>query len=135
MRGAEGSGGGSSVGLGRLLRRVPRRLPPPGRRQRAGRGKPVCLHRLDAARRPSTRSAWGALSTRAGLGGEPDPAASGSRWPKPPGAVRASRRDHACRPLHLGSVHLEKLWFLETASGFFVTGEGLGGWGVGRLQS
>lgn len=35
-------------------------------------------------------------------------------------------------PLHLGSVHLEKLWFLETASGFFVTGEGLRGWWGGE---
>lgn len=71
---------------------------PAGGLRRAG------LHRLDAARRPSTRCAWGALHPRRAAGPR-----SGRIWiplAHAARAVRAARRDHARRPLHLVSVHL-----------------------------
>lgn len=130
-------------GRRRLLGRVPRRLPPPGRRQRAS-GRRESRWRAGASRlaqvgrgagRPP-RGAWGAPRPSQAAG-PPPPSCSGRIWiplaiTAP--AVRAPRPDHACRPLHLGSVHLERDLFLEIATGSVRYRGGAGG-GTTKLQT
>lgn len=101
--------------------------------RRAGRGQPACTGWT--RRRPAPQGCVG------GAPPEPGCRAAGPPAPFRPHldlagyhrrAVRAPRPDHACRPLHLGSVHLEKHLFLEIATGSVRYRGGAGG---GRLQS
>lgn len=99
----------------------------------AGRGQPACTGWT--RRRPAPQGCVG--------GAPPEP---GCRTPRPRSGriwislattarvVRAPRPDHACRPLHLGSVHLEKDLFLEIATGSVRYRGGVEG-GTTKLQT
>lgn len=121
MRGGSGSwrGGDASSGVCHVAYRL--RVGDSGRRVggRAGGGQgPAGLHRLDAAQ-AGPSGVRGGRPARARLP-DPPPLRSGRIWiplATTAPAVRAPRPDHACRPLHLDSVHLERDLFLEIATG------------------
>lgn len=95
----------------------------------AGRGQPACTGWT--RRRPAPQGCLGGVLPEPGCR-TPRPC-SGRIWiplATTAPAVRAPRPDHACRPLHLGSVHLERDLFLEIATGSVRYREG-----GGRLQS
>lgn len=128
-------GGDASSGACHVAYRL--RAGDSGRRAggRAGGGQgPTGLHRLDAAQAGPS----GVRGGRPARAGPPDPPPrSGRIWislATTARAVRAPRPDHACRPLHLGSVHLEKDLFLEIATGSVRYRGGAGG-GATKLQT
>lgn len=130
MRGGSGSwrGGDASSGACHVAYRL--RAGDSGRRAggRAGGGQgPAGLHRLDAAQ-AGPSGVRGGRPARARL---PDPPALFRPHLDPAGHHRPGGQgaspDHACRPLHLGSVHLERDLFLEIATGSVRYREGGGG--------